>query len=80
MPKGSSTVYEVSHIIRGITIERMRINDNSMMRAKNGETNYEKNVAMAFRSRVIKDHKFDPGWIEFKKLKFTPLRALDAVP
>ena len=80
MPRGSSTVYEVYHDRSGVTVKRMRINDNSMMRAKNGEPNYEKNVAMAFRRRVQKDNGFDPGWIDFDELDFEPIQALDAVP
>jgi len=58
----------------------MRINDKVMNRAKNGGDNYEKSVAMAFRRRVVKDQDFDPGWIDFDELEFTPIQALDSVP
>jgi len=58
----------------------MRINDKVMSRAKNGEPNYEKSVAMAFRRRVEKDQGFDSGWIDFDELEFTPIQALDSVP
>lgn len=51
-----------------------------MSRAKNGEPNYEKSVAMAFRRRVEKDQGFDSGWIDFDELEFTPIQALDSVP
>ena len=80
MPRGSSTLYEVYHFRSGITVNRMRINDNTMSRAEDGEPNYEKNVAMAFRRRVEKDQGFDPGWIDFDELEFTVLQGLDAVP
>ena len=80
LPRGSSTLYEVYHDRSGVTFKRMRINNQTMMRARSGEENYEKNVAMAFRRLATKTLGYDPWWIEFDELEFEPIQALDAVP
>lgn len=72
MPRGSSTIYRVSHV-RGWVVERLRLNDNTYAKARAGSENYRKNVAMQFRKRVFKDTGHDPGWIDFDHLVFVPL-------
>ena len=80
MPRGASTVYTVSMPSRRLTIKRMRINDQSFMRAQAGEDNYQKSVAMAFRNCVIKEYGFDPGYIEYLLLQFTALASVPPQP
>jgi len=79
VPRGSSTLYDVYHYRSGTTARRMRINDNTMLQARNGMPNYEKAVAMAFRRRIQKIEGFDTGWVEFDDLEFTHILELDAV-
>jgi hypothetical protein len=64
----------------GISVERMRINNNSFQRANNGEQNYRAHISIAFQKKVESDHGFNPGWIEFDQLVFHSIQALDAVP
>lgn len=58
----------------------MRINNNSLERANNGEQNYRAHISIAFQKKVESDHGFNPGWIEFGDLEFHSIQALDAVP
>ena len=76
MPRGPSTLYDAYDVKKRVTVKRMRISDETMRNARNGEPNAMKCVAMAFRRRVEKDRGFDPGWIEFGKLDFKRLKEL----
>jgi hypothetical protein len=80
LPRAASTVYRVKYGAHGPVIDRMRINDKTYLLASNGEKNYQKNVAMAFRSRVKKDFGFDPGWIDYELLDFKDLATVAAQP
>jgi len=66
--------------VRGWVVERLRLNDNTYAKARAGSENYRKNVAMQFRNRVIKDTKYDPGWIDFDHLVFIPITEIASLP
>lgn len=68
-----SAVYRVVHV-RGLRLEELRISNAVMEKARNGQANYQEKICIAFRKRVAKDSRYDPGWIEFDHLRFTKLR------
>ena len=80
MPKAASTVYEVTVPSRGLKVARMNFTDSQMNKAKAGESNHQKGVAKAFRERIKKDYGYDPGFIEYRLMRFKALAAVPAQP
>ena len=80
MPRGASTVYEVSMPSRRLTISRMRFNDEMFEKAKTGSKNHQDSIAIAFGKMVKKNYGVDPGWVDYKLLRFTALAAVPAQP
>jgi len=58
----------------------MRFKSTACKLAEEGNDGYQSHIAQAFRRQVVKDLGFDPGWIDYDRLKITPTKKVAPVP
>jgi hypothetical protein len=76
--RGPSTLYTVTHP-RGVRVNKVRINDNSLDLAQKRVSRYTSHIAIQVREAYKKQNGGqDCGWLEFDELVFTKIESLAA--